>query len=158
MVIFSPDRYVKDKMKKNCRVEEFEKIIKTSKGLVGMMLVLALSMFTSSCLKKKSTADSTGKALSSNDWFKDGVDRFYLAHKAAGSFISANFDVRYGEQFLMGIGCYGEPKDPEAYVEVPVDSLGAVMTTKKLNERKFLHEFPIVYNTELPQKGQCKYY
>lgn len=131
-------------------------ISKSYKTLVGMILIFTLSMLTSSCLKKKSTTDSTGKALSSNDWFKDGVDRFYLAHKAAGSFISANFDVRYGEQFLMGIGCYGEPQDPEAYVEVPVDTLGSVMTTKKLNERKFLHEFPVVYNTELPQKGQCK--
>jgi hypothetical protein len=123
--------------------------------LRSIIIMLVFSFLSVSCLKK-SGQDSSAKALSSNDWFKDGVDRFYLAHLASGSFIDSQYDVRYGEQFLLGIGCYGEPKDPEALTDVPVSKSGSIMTTKKLNERVYLHEFPVVDNKDKPKKGECR--
>ena len=67
-----------------------------------------------------SDTDSTSNtnALSSSDWFKDGVDRFYIAHLESDDLIDERYDATYGDRFFFGVGCYGEPEDPNSDVYV----------------------------------------
>lgn len=99
--------------------------------------------------------DQTRGALSSDDWFKDGVDRFYLAHLDSGGLIEPDYDYTYGDRFFFGIGCYGEHEDPEALTEVPARKGSKQKIKIPLNERTKLYQFPIS-NFDKPEKGLCK--
>ncbi len=99
---------------------------------------------------------SSPKALSSNDWFKTGVDRFYLAWMKTDTFISPSHQELFGQQFFFGVGCYGEEKDGSKEVSVKTDPHSNMKITKKLNERVMLHEFDIVPKSAKPKPGQCK--
>ncbi|MEI8027833.1 MAG: hypothetical protein WCI18_15900 [Pseudomonadota bacterium] len=99
---------------------------------------------------------SSPQALSSNDWFKTGVDRFYLAWIKTDAFISPSHQELFGQQFFLGVGCYGEEKDGSKEVSVRNAPHSDVYITKKLNERVMLHEFDIVPKSSTPKPGQCK--
>ena len=98
---------------------------------------------------------SNEKVLSSNDWYKNGVDRFYLAYMDSGETMDENFPYKFGEQFLLGIGCFGEPEDKEALVEVPVAPGSSEKISIPLNARTMLHQFNIRHSAK-PKKGNCK--
>ena len=51
--------------------------------------------------------DSSIDALSSNDWFKDGVDRFYLAHLETQTKLDFDYDYTTGDHYTFGVGGYG---------------------------------------------------
>jgi len=104
----------------------------------------------------KNTQESNEEALNGNDWFKNGVDRFYLAYINSDIRMLRNGPETYGQQFFFGVGCYGESKDPHAQVQVKKDPQSSVFVTKKLSEREMLHEFDLVVSTEKPKPGQCK--
>jgi hypothetical protein len=100
---------------------------------------------------------SNQKALESNDWFKGGVDRFYLAYLSEGEKIHPGFLQRYGEQFFFGIGCYGEIADSKALLSVPVAPGSKTLKKIAINKRTMLHEFPLYFGEgRPPKKGQCK--
>ena len=44
---------------------------------------------------------SKTKAMSSSDWFKDGVDRFYLAHLDSKTKIDDAYNYTYGDRFFI---------------------------------------------------------
>jgi len=122
--------------------------------------LLALGLLVSSCRTDTAVETpedlSAPKALSSNDWLKKGVDRFYLAWMQTDSFIAPGHKELYGQQFFFGIGCYGEDKDGFKSVSVRKAPGSTEMITKKLNERSMLHEFDIVPEKSTAKPGQCK--
>lgn len=100
---------------------------------------------------------SETQAMSSKDWFKNGVDRFYLASLDAGDKIHPAHKEKYGDQFFFGIGCYGEPKDPETLSKVKETANGIDVIAIPLNKRTKLHQFPLYYGEGRPKKpGYCK--
>lgn len=119
--------------------------------------LLAATFLISSCGPSDSNNNtSETKALSSNDWFKNGVDRFYLAKVSSTLKISEDHDATYGDRFFIGIGCYGEDKDPQKLVEVPKEK-GSQDTIKiPLNRRTMVYQFNLAEEGEKPKKGQCK--
>ena len=111
---------------------------------------IVLSLFA--CQKKRSRVN----ALESNDWFRDGVDRFYLAVgtqnvRQAGSVTGA----RVGENMLFGLGCFGEPKQPDTVVNVFPDSCNKGPAKMPLNERYKINHFPLAEDPSKPKKGEC---
>ena len=92
-------------------------------------------------------ADSSDpKALTSKDWFKEGVDRFYIARSSASSGSVQN---------IKGIGCYGENPDPETLVEIPVEKKSSSRKIVRLNQREWDFQFPLVTSRQ-PSPGECE--
>ena len=100
--------------------------------------------------------DSSIDALSSNDWFKDGVDRFYLAHLETQTKLDSDYDYTTGDHYTFGVGCYGEPSNPKELVEVAVSENASEKIKIPLNERTLLYQFPTVEAGKKPEKGQCE--
>ena len=99
---------------------------------------------------------SSPKVLSSNDWLKEGVDRFYLAWVKTDAFIAPGQQELYGQQFFFGVGCYGEAQDGSKVISVRTAPGSHGYVTKKLHERVMLHEFDIVAKGATAKPGQCK--
>ena len=112
--------------------------------------IAAIAMLFMACGDQLATQHSKTKALSSNDWFKDGVDRFYLAYMDTETRISSGHPEKYGHQFFFGVGCYGESPDPKALLSVPVAPGSRITKQIPLNERTMLHEFPVVFDQSSP--------
>lgn len=118
-----------------------------------LFLTLAIGFGLISCGSEEQTSDL--KAMSSKDWFKSGVDRLYLAYEQTGIKISANYPNTTGESHIIGIACYGESKDPNSIVPVPVRPGASETENLPLSERTMIHQFPIVERGNLV-KGQCR--
>lgn len=95
------------------------------------------------------------KALSSNDWFKDGVDRFYLAYVDSNETILEGYSETYGQRIFLGLGCYGEPEDPNTLVRVKKSKYSNEVVSIPLKERTMLHQFPVTDSVS-PEKGECR--
>ena len=93
--------------------------------------------------------------MSSSDWFKDGVDRFYLAHLDSKTKIDDAYNYTYGDRFFIGVGCYGEPEDQHSLVKVKASAFSSDEITIPLSQRTMLHQFPIT-DSDTPKKGECK--
>jgi hypothetical protein len=119
-----------------------------------LFLATALTVTGVSGCKKTLSRE---KALESDDWFRDGVDRFYFATVSTATLQEGTtVGARVGQNMLVGIGCYGEPKDPATLVDVPKDACGQGESRMPLNARTMWHQFPIADDaSKPPQKGQC---
>lgn len=96
------------------------------------------------------------KALESDDWFRDGVDRFYLAVAPQDLAMPGSVtDAKVGQELLFGIGCYGEPKQRDAVVPVAPDACGQGPDRLPLNERYLVNHFPLAADSTKPKKGEC---
>ena len=93
--------------------------------------------------------------MSSNDWFKDGVDRFYLAHTSNSKRILEEHPETYGDRYFIGIGCYGEPQNPKEKILVPKSKGSKEKVEMALDERTMVYQFNIV-DSKKPKKGECK--
>ena len=94
---------------------------------------------------------SEQKALESNDWFKSGVDRFYLAMIKKNDRLMYDYDIRWGEHVYVGIGCYGEPSDQRSF-----SIKNNIVTDTRLNERLYVEDFDIHVGGGKVPKGKCK--
>lgn len=101
-------------------------------------------------------ADSDITAMESNDWFKDGVDRFYLAHLSNEKLILEGYPQTQGEKYFFGVGCYGEPADPTSKIKVKKSAHSKETIAIPLNKRTMLYQFDLIDRYEEPQKGKCK--
>lgn len=101
------------------------------------------------------TQKSKVKTISSDDWFRQGVDRFYLATIPTGLKLPDSRSVNVGQDILVGVGCFGEPKDPATPVEIDALSCAGKKAKIPLNERIRLQDFPMAANPAKPTPGQC---
>ncbi|MCA2960026.1 MAG: hypothetical protein IOD12_07225 [Silvanigrellales bacterium] len=121
-------------------------------NFVALSAAFAVAWTTAGCKLNSSGV----RALESDDWLRDGVDRFYLAVAPQGiSMEGATSDAQVGQEMLFGIGCFGEPKERNALVDVPPDACGNGPTKLPLNERHFVHQFPMASDPSKPKKGEC---
>ena len=103
---------------------------------------MAAMIFVGCSSEVSDLRESDPKALQSKDWFRKGVDRFYLAYAESTNQISEKYPFALaGQNYLFGIGCYGEPKDPYSEIEVYVSHDGEEKETMRLFERHKLHHF-----------------
>jgi hypothetical protein len=117
------------------------------------LTLLTIALFISSGCGPKS---SDPHAMESNDWFKNGVDRFYLAHSSTGKKILDGYEQKHGEKYFFGIGCFGEDKNPDAVTYVKKKKDASDYIQMPLNKRTMLYQFDIIENDQKPTKGQCK--
>ena len=117
-----------------------------------LIVIKVLLLFAIQCGAPKEADPSKPKFLESNDWFQQGVDRFYLAYADVQVAISDDHPkIKGGNSFLFGIGCYNEPEDPETLVYVPSSHTGDSYMQIALKNREKLHHFK-----EPLQSGQCE--
>jgi hypothetical protein len=121
-----------------------------SYSLVCFLLLIPLVL--PGCGRKSSTGVD---AMSGKDWFKSGVDRFYLAHTANDKRILEQYPQTYGDRYFIGIGCYDEPKDPKTNVLVPASRGSTKMVEMSLDSRSMLYQFNIV-ESKKPKNGECR--
>lgn len=127
------------------------------KNRLRVLISIGLLISCNSYEPNSKDQDSDTKALEGNDWFKSGVDRFYLAYMASDERISEDEPELQGQQYFFGIGCYNEPIDPETVVSVQKASDSTDTVSVKLNGRTMLHQFPLDYETTgRPAPGRCK--
>jgi hypothetical protein len=126
-----------------------KKKIRTSLPMTSLFLLMILAT-TYGCTEK-----SKVKTISSNDWFRNGVDRFYLATAPSPLKLPESASVRVGQDILVGVGCFGEPKDPASKVMVESPSCPQNKAKIALNERIRLQDFPMAEDPERPKAGQC---
>jgi hypothetical protein len=107
-------------------------------------------LFLLSCTQK-----SKVKTISSDDWFRNGVDRFYLATLPTQQMYPENSGISVGQDMLVGIGCFAEPKDPATRVAIPSPSCPSRKATIPLNERIRWQDFPMAKDPQRPQAGEC---
>lgn len=105
------------------------------------------------CLK---STKSKKNALESDDLFRNKKDRFYLATIKSAVPMEGSQTSFVGDDMLVGIGCYSEAKDPATVVEVKKSKCSTESEPLALNQRRYLHQFPIIGNSENPKPGQCK--
>lgn len=101
------------------------------------------------------TQFSRVKSISSDDWFRSGVDRFYLATLPVELSSTENPRVRVGQEILVGVGCFGEPKDPATRVNVQTSVCSGKKASLPMNERIRLEDFPMAEDPTKPNPGQC---
>jgi hypothetical protein len=101
------------------------------------------------------TQKSKVKTISSDDWFRNGVDRLYLATVPSGVTLKESQSVAVGQDVLVGVGCFGEPKDPASLVQVSAPSCSGKKAKIPLNERIRLDDFPMADDSRNPKAGQC---
>ena len=134
-------------------------------------LLILLAVVGMGCASRVS--QNAGKArfktIEDESWFKDGVDRFYLAYADQGNFIDSS-PQRLGWEILMGVGCYGEPKNRDTLVDEstsseestenqqkPLESQSPLsqMGAKRLIDRELITDFPLAKDPSKPKKGEC---
>jgi hypothetical protein len=101
------------------------------------------------------TRSSGVKSIRSDDWFRSGVDRFYLATIPADIRSAENPRVNVGQEILVGVGCFGEPREAASLVSVPSSSCAAKKAKIPMNERIRLQDFPMAEDPARPKAGQC---
>lgn len=121
-------------------------------NFVALTALVAVAWTSTGCKFNSSGV----RALESDDWLRRGVDRFYLAVAPQGIPMEGTTSgAQVGQEMLFGIGCFGEPKDRSAVVDVPPDACGKGPTKLPLNERTFVHQFPMASDPSKPKKGEC---
>ena len=106
-------------------------------SFVSLSLAAALAWTATGC---KVFEKSKVRSLESDDWMRDGVDRFYLAVAPQGiPMEGAKTGAQVGQEVLFGIGCFGEPKERNALVDVPPDPCGGGPTGTAACARACLH-------------------
>ena len=113
--------------------------------------VLSLVLISASCKK----SNSAQKAAESDDWFRNGVDRFYFA-MAPQEMSQEGSQAKVGQNMLWGIGCKGEPKDPAALVDAPTKCDNSKRARIPLNERTMVHQFPMASGQDDFKDGKCR--
>ncbi|MBM3381359.1 MAG: hypothetical protein FJY29_02855 [Betaproteobacteria bacterium] len=101
------------------------------------------------------TQKSGIKSISSDDWFRKGVDRFYLATVPSSRLHQGASTVKVGQDLLVGVGCFGEAKEPATLAPVMQQSCSSGKGKLPLNERIRLQDFLMAANPEKPQPGEC---
>lgn len=101
------------------------------------------------------TQFSKVKTIRSDDWFRQGVDRFYLATVPSNIPLPENSSVKVGQDILVGLGCFGEPKDPSTPVTVSSSECQSKKARIPMNERLRLQDFPMAPNPTQPKPGEC---
>lgn len=112
--------------------------------------VASVTVATTSCMMKSSV-----KTISSNDWFRNGVDRFYLATVPSRVLYPRTQTVRVGQDALIGLGCFGESKKQDEMATVKDTSCSAQSRQIPLNERTRLDDFPLAADPQNPRAGEC---
>jgi hypothetical protein len=111
-------------------------------------------VFLSSACKLGS--NSKPRALESNDWFKDGKDRFYLASLRTNENLEGSVNkLKLGSEMIFGVGCFGEPKDISSFVEVPPGPCSEKPRSMRLTERTYVDEFFFAKDPSKPNRGEC---
>lgn len=110
----------------------------------------AIAFLSESCMMKSSV-----KTISSNDWFRNGVDRFYLATVPSSVRYPKAQTVRVGQDALIGLGCFGESKNQNETVTVQGKSCAGETYDIALNERIRLDDFPLAADPQNPNAGEC---
>lgn len=101
------------------------------------------------------TERSILKSIGSNDWFRRGVDRFYLATVPTTVLQQSSQSIKVGQDLLVGVGCFGEPKDPASLVTTSEQTCSSKKAKIPLNERIRLHDFPMAVDPANPKSGEC---
>ncbi len=101
------------------------------------------------------TRSSGVKSIRSDDWFRSGVDRFYLATLPTNLKTTDNPSLRIGQEILVGVGCFGEPRDPATRVTVQDASCPSKTAKLPMNERIRLQDFPMAQDPARPNAGEC---
>lgn len=118
-------------------------------------LKFKISLFPAIALLASCTLKSQVKTISSDDWFRNGVDRLYLATVPTGLAMRESRSVVVGQDVLVGVGCFGEPKDPRTPVAVTAPSCAGRKAKIPMNERIRLDDFPMADDPRNPKAGQC---
>ncbi len=131
----------------------------------SLCFIIGTAILNASGCKFKS--ESQQKSLESNDFFRKGKDRFYLAQlktkkvlSSGGLNNSSNLasnstnTIYRGQEILVGLGCVQEPDDWKA----PDPNNSA----RTLNQRRFynptdsnLSDFPLAKDPRNPKEGEC---
>lgn len=98
---------------------------------------------------------SSVKTISSDDWFRTGVDRFYLATVPTSIRYPNAQTVKLGQDVIVGLGCFGESKKPDEPIAISDTSCASGSRTVALNERTRLDEFKMAADPERPAAGEC---
>lgn len=125
-------------------------LVGSHSAAVKRALLLATFFLVSACIDK-----SKLRSISSNDWFRNGVDRFYLATLPTSVMHQGSSSVRVGQDVLVGLGCFGESKDPAALVTVSEQSCSTQKGKLPLNERVRYQDFAIAQDPLSPKAGEC---
>ncbi|NBX16489.1 MAG: hypothetical protein EBR09_03895 [Proteobacteria bacterium] len=118
-------------------------------------IVAGLILIASASLHWGCTRNSGVKSIRSDDWFRSGVDRFYLATVPVPYRSAENPRVYIGQEILVGVGCFGEPRNPAAQVTIPDEKCASKTSKVALNERIRLQDFPMAANPSRPSAGEC---
>ena len=114
------------------------------------MSVSTVAFLLQSCLLKSSI-----KTISSDDWFRNGVDRFYLATVPSSLLYPKAQTVRVGQDTLIGLGCFGESKKHDESVTIQDKGCAEKARELPLNERMRLDDFPLASDPQKPNAGEC---
>lgn len=117
---------------------------------VGKFSIVACAFLLAQCTRK-----SNFKSISSDDWFRNGVDRFYLATLPSKLLHQGATTVRVGQDILVGVGCFGEPKEPATPVDIADPGCASKRAQIPLNQRIRLQDFPLAEDPSHPKAGQC---
>jgi hypothetical protein len=98
---------------------------------------------------------SSIKTISSDDWFRNGVDRFYLATVPSQVRYPKAKTVKVGQDALIGLGCFGESKKHDDLVTLQDKSCAGNERQTPLNERIRLEDFPLAPDPQKPNPGEC---
>lgn len=101
------------------------------------------------------TSKSKVKSISSDDWFRKGVDRFYLATVPSGVLLEGTRTVQVGQDVLVGVGCFAESKNPEEKFAIEEAKCASKRAQIPLNERIRLQDFPMASDPNAPRAGEC---
>jgi hypothetical protein len=63
--------------------------------------------------------------------------------------------VKVGQDLLVGVGCFGEAKEPATLTSVPEKSCSSNQGKLPLNERIRLQDFPLAADPTKPKAGEC---
>lgn len=113
-------------------------------------LIALFPVFLQACMMKSSV-----KTISSNDWFRNGVDRFYLATVPSKVRYPNAQTVKVGQDALVGLGCFGESKKYDEIVSVEDKACQSSSRKIPLNERTRLKDFPLAADPRNPNAGEC---
>lgn len=111
-------------------------------------------LFVSLCVFSCKQSASKQKSLESDDYFKDGKDRFYFAHLSTQEKLEGNDEI-LGHDMLFGVGCVGEDHNQGAIIDVPESSCSSKTKKMSLNARTMMHQFKIAKDPSKLQKGEC---